>query len=102
MHIEITNTRNGAHLKSKNSRIEIVKPIINKDKIEFSKDNVLVFKALTKDVGKAIIKSKLTCNKKVKTTVVGLTDKAVFELYYVLQEYLKEVKFHKLPQNKTV
>jgi hypothetical protein len=96
--MKITVSNNGVKIKSSNRRIDIIKPISNKKTGNLSKKNVLIFKALTKEVGKGIIKSHLSCKGKVKTTGLSLSEEATFELYHALHYFYRECPKTEIPQ----
>lgn len=80
--INITEHTNGVIVKSDNKRISVVKA---KEGV-----HIIEFKSLTIDTGEALGSiSKLSKNKKLKFTALGLTDEGLLDLYVALREYVK-------------
>lgn len=85
--IKLQGYKDAFTIKAKNRRFAIVKK-----EVGGKNRNMIYITSLTSETGKedgAI--TKLSENKKIKYSLVGLSDEAIRELYYCLHHYLKNV-----------
>lgn len=87
----IKHFANSTEYRTKNRRFTIIKPVKSKDDLTLMENqNLIHIKAMVSDVGpKPGVIHKLTHNNKVKESIIGLSDQAMFELYVGLNEYYK-------------
>lgn len=87
----IKHFANSTEYRTKNRRFTIIKPVKSKDDLTLMENqNLIHIKAMVSDVGpKPGVRHNLTHNGKVKESLIGLSDQAMFELYIALNEYYK-------------
>ena len=82
---------NSTEVIAENRRFMIIKPVTNVETNELHKNNLIVIKSLTKHTGiEPGAKSSLIRNDRVKKTIIGLSDEALFELHLTLAKHFEK------------
>lgn len=91
MSYKIRTFANSTELKSKNRRFTVIKPVKNIVTNELQNFNIISIKTLIDDkISKDTNQPIITCNGKVKETLLGLTDNGLLELYITLDIHFRE------------
>jgi len=89
---KVTVYKDAVVVRGENNQV-VVKQQKHDDKKKFIANHVIHLKSLTKEAGhNPGVRTEISQNGKVKFTHIGLSDKAIVELYIALGHYIKEVQ----------